>query len=266
MMDDNQFRALLDYLGYSWSGYRKVRKGVKKRIHRHMRRLECRDVYTYLNLLAHQTETRHECELLMTVSISRFFRDRHMWQMLENSWLPAILARNPPQFGVWSAGCACGEEVYSFKMAWAHLRRDFNLLPPLEILATDRNPRHIDRARCGIYNRSSLREVSAEDRATFFESRKGAKQFVIKNGYKRDITWQVRNLLTELPRQHFQIIFLRNNILTYCCQEVQLKAMLRISDRLVPRGLLILGCHERLPLKTAELTPLDGFPYVYRKN
>jgi len=31
-MDDNQFQILLDYLQYSWTGYRRVRKGVKKRI------------------------------------------------------------------------------------------------------------------------------------------------------------------------------------------------------------------------------------------
>ena len=265
-MNDDQFRTLLNYLGYSWSGYRKVRKGVKKRIHRHMRRLECRDVYAYLDLLAHQAESRHECELLMTVSISRFFRDRHMWHMLENRWLPDFLAGNPPQFDVWSAGCACGEEVYSIKMVWAHLLEKFKLLPPLRILATDRNPRHIDRARCGRYSRSSLREVSADDRATFFNSRKGAKQFVIKNRYKLDITWQVRDLLTELPQKHFRIIFIRNNILTYCRQEVQMKAMIRIADRLIPRGLLILGCHERLPLEITEFTPMDKFPYVYRKN
>ena len=30
-MDDHQFRKLLESLGYSWSEYRKVREGVKKR-------------------------------------------------------------------------------------------------------------------------------------------------------------------------------------------------------------------------------------------
>jgi len=38
-MNDEQFRQLLDYFQYSWAGYRKVRKGVKKRISRHMQGL-----------------------------------------------------------------------------------------------------------------------------------------------------------------------------------------------------------------------------------
>ena len=81
-MDDDQFRLLLDYLGYSWRGYRRVRKGVKKRIRRHMQQLGCRHIPSYLNMLTLQAETRQECEMLMTVPISRFFRDRHIWQML----------------------------------------------------------------------------------------------------------------------------------------------------------------------------------------
>ena len=83
-MDDAQFRKLLEFLRYSRAGYRRVRKGVKKRIHRHMQQLGCRDITAYLNLLENQTDYRYECELLMTVSISRFFRDRRLWQMLES--------------------------------------------------------------------------------------------------------------------------------------------------------------------------------------
>ena len=79
-MDDAQFRILLEHLGYCWDGCRRVRKGVKKRTHRHMQQLGCRDIPAYLNLLDNQVERRHECELLMTVSISRFFRDRRLWQ------------------------------------------------------------------------------------------------------------------------------------------------------------------------------------------
>ena len=35
-MKDTQFHQLLDRFGFSWAGYRRVRKGVKKRLARHM--------------------------------------------------------------------------------------------------------------------------------------------------------------------------------------------------------------------------------------
>ena len=265
-MDDVQFRKLIDYLGYSWAGYRKVRKGVKKRIRRHMQRLGCRDITAYLNLLQHQADSRYECELLMTVSISRFFRDRRLWQMLENRWLPDIIARDRLQIAVWSAGCACGEEVYSFKIVWERLKTRYEPLPPLDILATDRHPRYILKARSGIYNRSSLREVAAGVRTGFFESRKGSKQFVIKEELKSDIHWETGDLLTEPPASVFHVIFLRNNILTYCQQADQIRALISIINCLVPGGLFITGCHEALPFETRELAPMAECPYVYQKK
>ena len=265
-MDDAQFRTLLESLGYSWAGYRRVRKGVKKRIHRHMRRLGCRDIAAYLNLLEYQAVCRRECELLMSVSISRFFRDRHLWQILEDRWLPDIIPKNPLQIDVWSAGCACGEEAYSFKIIWERLKTRFESLPSLEILATDRHPQYIKRARSGIYNRSSLREVAADVRSRFFESCKGSKQFSIKKELKSEINWQICELLTESPGSIFQIIFLRNNILTYCRQEDQIRALESILNCLAPGGLFIIGCHETLPLEIGVLNPLAECPYVYMKK
>ena len=105
-MDDIQFKLLLEFLGYSWLGYRKVRRGVKKRIRRHMRRLGCRDITAYLNQLRAQAGSRQDCELLMTVPISRFFRDRRLWLMLESRRLPDIIVGNHSQIAVWFAGCA----------------------------------------------------------------------------------------------------------------------------------------------------------------
>jgi len=265
IMDDVQFRKLLEFLGYSWAGYRRVRKGVKKRIQRHMQQLGCRDITAYLGLLEQHTGSRYECELLMTVSISRFFRDRHLWQILENRWMPDIIARNRLRLDVWSAGCACGEEAYSFKIIWERLKSGFESLPSLGILATDRHPHYINRARSGIYNRSSLREVAADVRSGFFKSRKGSKQFIIKNELKSEIHWEICDLLAESPASIFQIIFLRNNILTYCRQEDQIRALDSLMKCLAPGGLFIIGCHETLPLESGELVPMAECPYVYMK-
>jgi chemotaxis methyl-accepting protein methylase len=265
-MDDIQFKLILDILGYSWAGYRKVRKGVKKRIRRHMRRLGCRDITAYLNLLKVQPGSREDCELLMTVPISRFFRDRQLWLMLESRWLPDIIADDHMKIAVWSAGCACGEEVYSLKIVWEQLKKRFESLPQLEILATDRHPMRIDRARSGIYSRSSLREVASDLCNRYFDRVSGSKQFAIKEALKCNIQWETHDLMTEPPGSAFHVIFLRNNILTYCRQEDQISAFVSILNCLAPGGLFIIGCHEALPLETNELVSLAECPYVYRKE
>ena len=43
-MHDEQFREILRFFGLSWSGYRRVRRGVMKRLRAHMLALECRTV------------------------------------------------------------------------------------------------------------------------------------------------------------------------------------------------------------------------------
>ncbi len=265
-MDDDQFRILLEYLNYSWIGYRKVRKGVKKRIQRHMQQLDCRSVTDYLKILNHEPDRRHECELLMSVSISRFFRDRRLWEMIQSRWLPDMIARGTPELKVWSAGCACGEEVYSFKIIWDRLKQQFEHLPALALLGTDRHPDYLERARSGVYNRSSLKEVPAAWHDVYFESRRGRRQFLIKDHLKNGVHWQIHHLSTDPPGSGFNIICLRNNILTYCRPEAQKMALTRIVDSLLPGGLFIIGCHEKLPLEIPFLRPMAELSYVLKKK
>ena len=149
---------------------------------------------------------------------------------------------------------------------WQRLKDRLGLLPPLDILATDRHPRYLERARTGIYNRSSLREVSADVRTRFFESLKGSRRFRIKPELKTQIDWEIGELLTASPGLIFQIIFWRNNILTYCRQEDQIKVLGTILNCLAPGGLLIIGCHETLPLDSGVLQPRTECPYVYQKK
>jgi len=115
-MDDREFGRLLEFLGLSRQGYRKVRKGVKKRVGRHMRSLGCRSLQQYLKQLERRAEVRSQCALALAVPISRFFRDRVLWDILENRILPELVEIGKSSIKVWSAGCACGEEVYSLKI------------------------------------------------------------------------------------------------------------------------------------------------------
>jgi len=265
-MEDQQFRILLQYLGLSWAGYRKVRKGVKKRIRRHMKQLGCRKMEAYLGKLETDREARQECNQLMTVSISRFFRDRGLWQTLQHQILPDLLKNQNATFKVWSAGCASGEEVYSFKIIWDRLKMHVTNLPKLEITATDMNPLYLDRARTGIYSSSSLKEVQREIRFAYFEPRSSGTRYAVKSSLKSDIIWKLHHLLSDPPGSHYHIIFLRNNILTYHQDHLKKPAFRKVIDRLRPAGYLIIGSHEDLPVETTDLISLSNYSYVFRKS
>ena len=263
-MDDDQFRQLLDQLDFSWSRYRKVRKGVKKRISRHMQELNCPNVHAYMDLLNRSAELRQECEKRMAVSISRFFRDRQLWHALEDDLMPRMIQKNRKALRVWSAGCARGEEVYSIKIVWDRLVQKNPQLNEIEIMATDMHPEYVDRARAGVYARSSLKETPEEVRAQYFEIRKGGNRFVIKAEYKKGIEWRVQNLFSDLPGSEFDMIFLRNNLLTYYQTHLKIKGLKRILKALVPGGWLIVGSHEKPPSAVSNLQRHRSIPWAYR--
>jgi chemotaxis protein methyltransferase CheR len=263
-MDDDQFRQLLDQLDFSWSGYRKVRKGVKKRIWRHMQELKCQNMHAYLDLLNQSAGLRQECKKRMTVSISRFFRDRQLWLDLENDILPRMVQKDKKRVRVWSAGCARGEEVYSIKIVWDRLTEKFPQWPGIEILATDMHPDYIDKAREGVYARSSMKEVSREVREQYFEIRKNGHRFDIKAEFKKGIEWKVRDLFSGPPGCDFDMIFLRNNLLTYYRTHLKIKGLKRILKALVPGGWLIVGSHEKPPSAVSDLQRNRSIPWAYR--
>lgn len=263
MLSDDDLRKILDHFDLPWEGYRKVRRGVRKRLGRHMEALACRDVSSYLELAAQRPEVRVRCRQCLVVTISRFFRDRRLWEQLGRRWLPALMRRFPQGLEAWSAGSAGGEEPYTLAMLWTALAEERQT--PLRLLATDVNPECLARARFGIYDAGSMREVPEDFRQRFFIPMPGHR-FAVLPRLRECIRWEAHDLLHDpLPASGpFHIVLLRNNLLTYYRGESQLAALDRVLGRLVPGGLLILGSHERLPAVSRPLARDEACPWVYQ--
>jgi chemotaxis methyl-accepting protein methylase len=264
-MDDRDFSRLLEFLGLSWQGYRKIRKGAKKRVGRHMQSLGCRSLQEYLELLERTAEARSQCELALAVPISRFFRDRSLWEALENRILPELIPTARGTLRVWSAGCACGEEVYSLKILWEQMRRPAGPLPVLEITATDLHPAHLERAAAAVYPSSSLREVSESTKSTWFEAEPGGGCFRLKPALKSGIAWSRHDLLTGPPASGFDLIFVRNNLLTYYQSSRSRAPLEKMAEALSMGGYLIIGSREKLPFPSVRLQPCPALRFVFKR-
>jgi len=265
-MEDKEFYQLLEHLDLSRRGYRKVRKGVKKRVGRHMQQLGCRNMREYLVLLEQSQADEKQCERVMSVSISRFFRDQRLWQVLETRIIPELIETRGKTMKVWSAGCACGEEAYSLRILWNQLGRTIGKLPVFDIMATDMNPLYIEKARRALYPFSSLKEVPEEMRSACFQTKRGGRRFSVKPGIRSGIKWLVHNFFSTPPASGFQLIFLRNNLLTYY-QEKRIEPTLNaIVDALCPGGYLVIGTHEKLPVQMPDLQPCPWLSFVFKKN
>jgi chemotaxis methyl-accepting protein methylase len=245
-MDDARFKKLLDLFDLSWQGCRRVRKGVKKRLSRHMHEIGCRDVDDYLDRIKAHPPILQETQRLMTVSVSSFFRDRLLWKLLEERLIPGFVGRNIDCVHVWSAGCALGQEVYSFKILWSLAAKKSGSLPPLHILATDLNPEYVVKAVEGIFSSRAIRAVPPEILESSF--RGFENHYAVSDHLKTDISWEISDLTNPPRARHrFQIIFIRNSLLTYYKQEIIEAVFPRIVDSLAHEGYLIIGARENLP-------------------
>ncbi len=162
----------LPRLGLRWAGFRKVHRLVCKRLARRLREAGLGDLAAYRVHLEQDPEEWPRPEALCRIPISRFYRDRAVFEALECDVLPALAAQHT-ELAIWSACCAAGEEPYT--LAILSHARPRERLPGLacRIVATDVDAQLIDRARRGCYPASSLKEMPADLRAAGFDARAG---------------------------------------------------------------------------------------------
>jgi chemotaxis protein methyltransferase CheR len=202
----------------------------------------------------------------MTVSISRFFRDRKLWEILQEEILPQLVASHRGKIKVWSAGCACGEEVYSLKIIGEVLTASIKGMPVLEITGTDINPIYLERAKAGIYPASSLKELPKGLRSVYLCLQPAKKSYFVKPSLKKGIIWKLHHVLADPPGSSFELIFLRNNVLTYYQDALKRYSLRKVINCLALDGFLIIGSHEKLPFESLDLVPLISLPYVFKKK
>ena len=229
--------------------------------------LGCQTVDEYIENLSLKTDIRAACRLHLTVSISRFFRDKRLWEVLENQFLPRLLSKNESRLQVWSCGCARGEEAYSLKIVWDRLGRSYPDLPKLKLWATDINPIYIDAAKKGIYGISSLKELPQTCIDRYFDKVVGKQRYILKPFLKMGIQFELNDIIEDdPPAPYFDIIFIRNNLLTYYQNPEKENALETVLSVLKPGGILITGSHEKLSSDFDNMKFNPDFPMIYLKS
>ncbi len=206
---------------------------------------------------------------LCWIAISRFYRDRALFQSLEVAILPALAERaaahGQHKLTCWSLGCASGEEPYSLAILW-------NLavaprLPEgmtLDVLATDIDPQAIERGKQGCYGPSSVKDLLAPWREQAFVPT--ASGLCLKPEHKKLVTFQEQDVRRGMPEGPFDLILCRYLIFTYFDVALQQRLLAQIMDRLHGGGALVIGTTDVLPTPFAQLEPWPGCKLVYRKR
>lgn len=248
-------RAFLEWalprLGLRTAGFVRVRGQVQKRVARRIAELRLSGFEAYRAYLEQHAEEWAALDEFSHITISRFFRDGHVYAALQHCVLPRLIelarARGEQRVRIWSAGAGAGEEPYSISLLWRYALRERFADIALELVATDADPNQLARARQGRYRASSLREVPHEFRARAF-AQVGADEFAISSELRDPVQFLQQDLRREMPPGPFALILCRNLAFSYFSESEQLRAAQAIRCRLQPGSVLALGLREKPPV------------------
>lgn len=185
----------------------------------------------------------------MTTNLTKFFREDHHFQYLEETLIPVLLARQRTtsrRLRIWSAGCSSGEEPYTIAIC---LQRAIPRIADwdVRVLATDLDTTMVERGRHGSYPRDALSSVPVRARDAFFgQDTERPGHLVAGEALKSLIAFKPLNLLGPWPMSGpFDAIFCRN-VMIYFDGPTKSKLVRRLTDMLSPDGWLFVGHSETL--------------------
>jgi chemotaxis protein methyltransferase CheR len=242
---DEFLRDVAPYFGLQWRPFQ--RRGVRRKVERRIAEIGLSNFEEYLLRIKEDPEEQKHLSLILTVTISRFFRDQEVFATLRHSILPNLLKeKSRGELKVWSIGCASGEEPYTLSLLWKEKLEGIFPEVRLFILATDIDEKMLKRAKEGRYKKSSLREVPEEILRKCF-NREG-DHYILDQSVRQTVEFKRHDILQEEPFYEMDIILCRNLALTYFSEEAQMGVFKKIATCLKEKGYLVIGKDESLPL------------------
>ena len=278
MMDKNCVAFLqwaLPKMAFKWSGFRKVHGQVCKRVRRRIVELGLEDFRAYQTYLERHTGEWARLDGYCRITISRFFRDRGVFEALAEAVLPALARAAHGEvrpLRAWCAGAASGEEPYSLTILWQLALAKAWPDTPLKVVATDSDPLMLARAEVACYPPGSLKDLPAGWVEKAFTPQNGGQDggqdgtWCLKPEFKTAVTGLRQDLREACPAGVFDLILCRNLAFTYFDDATQKNVAARIAGALCPGGALVLGAHENLPDAPAAFAPWPGVSHVWRRT
>jgi chemotaxis protein methyltransferase CheR len=219
--------------------------------------------------------TRPQIEVLashLTVGETYFFREKKSLAVLENHILPELIRSRRERerhLRIWSAGCASGEEAYTLAILLHQAIADLKDWQ-IHILATDINPKTLQKATRGIYGKWSFRDTPPEILERYFVPRDRGHE--ILPHLKSMVNFAYLNLAEDhypsLANQtNAMDLILCRNVLMYFASGPADKVLQNLGRSLVEGGWLMVSLTETSHVPGSPLVTVK-FPgvSVYRKD
>ncbi|WP_165351951.1 chemotaxis protein CheB [Salipiger sp. IMCC34102] len=254
---DRAMRHVQYRTGHDFSGYKPGT--LLRRIAVRMAVLGVTKPAEYLKVLISDHDEADRLFRDMLISVTRFFRDRAVFDELRDRILPELLdgKTGNDELRIWVPGCSSGQEAYSIAMLVSEAMERSNAKPNVMIFATDISEAALGVARRGRYLNTIVEDVPAEFLHKYFDWQ--SDSYAVNERLRSMVQFSVQSLTRDPPFSQLDMISCRN-VMIYFDKAFQERAMKVFHYALRESGILVLG--------TSEMTVnADGlFDDVSRQN
>lgn len=243
---DKAFELLLENI-YTTRGIdfrRYLAKVLKRRISRRMGANKVKTYSDYLRILKSNPKEYDELFNVLTINISEFFRDFHIFNIITKTLSEVIenkILKGKYTIKIWSAGCASGEEPYSIAIALREIIEREGVPFNISIIATDIDNQCLEVAKTAEYRQKSLKNVNKYLLKKYFVPTNG--KYRVKDEIRRLVTFYHHNLIADVHFENIDIVFCRN-VFIFFNRSLQEHLIMAFYKALKKDGYLIMGAVE----------------------
>jgi two-component system CheB/CheR fusion protein len=242
------------------------RRSVLLRRIRH--RMQVRQVDTltaYLGLLRDVADEPQALVGALHHTLAEFFHQPDIFEQLEQRVIPELFARKSDSadpIRAWSIGCSTGEVAYSLAMLLLERASDLEVMPKLQVFATDSSDDMLKFARTGVYPEEVASTVPPARLERFFSEHPG--HYRVGAEARNVVVFAAHDVFKDPPFSHLDLIVCPS--LLEDLQPAVRRGVLRLFHfALEPDGLLVVG-----PTDEADDRDLfvreEGMPRILRRK
>ncbi len=269
-ISDQDFQRLVQYVKANYGiDLSKKRQLISGRLSNTIKNMGYPDFTGYVDHIVSGKSSKDNEIMLnkLTTNYTYFYREKTHFDYFRDTILPYIVKAKAKNrvMSIWSAGCSSGEEPYTITMLIREFLGAQANAWDTRILATDISHQVLAKAKNGLYEEESLRELPPDWKRKYFTPVKGAPgTYEVSKPLRSNVIFRTFNLMSPIRfKLKFDVIFCRN-VMIYFDQDTKEALVERFYQASNPGAYLLIGHSENL---NKERTPYDYImPATYRKS
>ena len=233
------------------------RPSVLRRIERRMSLVDIPDFEDFLEYLRQNDREVRDVARDILISVTCFFRDPAVWQVLEAEIIPRIIGKKKDgeDIRVWVPGCATGEEAYSYGIIVSEAIERSGKSIGLQIYATDIDDQSREIARAASYPNAIIEDVGEAYAHKYFEPAT-PNRLSIQKSLREKVVFAKQNILSDPSFSRMDLVSCRN-LLIYLNGNMQKRLINLLHFSLNEEGIAVLGSAESISQSDDLFKPLD---------